>query len=48
MASDVVSRSEPTYDPDRFEADWKDEFWLTLVGSLDTLLRSEPIKPEEG
>jgi hypothetical protein len=40
MASDVVSRSEPTYDPGRFEAGWKDEFWLTLVGSLDALLRS--------
>src|SRR6267378_3623892 len=40
MASDVVSRPQPTYDPGRFEAGWKDEFWLTLVGSLDALLRS--------
>src|SRR6266446_209404 len=40
MASDVVSRSQPAYDPGRLEAGWKDEFWLTLVGSLDALLRS--------
>jgi hypothetical protein len=40
MASDVVSRSQPAYDPGRFEAGWKDELWLTLVGSLDALLRS--------
>ena len=40
MASDVVSPSEPTYGPGRLEAGWKDEVWLTLVGSLDGLLRS--------
>ena len=40
MASDIVSPSEPTYDPGRLEAGWKDEFWLSLVGSLDALLRS--------
>src|SRR5260370_34529300 len=40
MASYVVARSRPPSDPGRFEAGWKDEFWLTLVGSLDALLRS--------
>jgi len=40
MASDVASRSEPTYDSGRLEPGWKDGFWLTLIGSLDALLRS--------
>jgi hypothetical protein len=40
MTSDAVSSSEPTYDPGRLEAGWKDELWLALVGSVDAMLRS--------
>src|SRR6266446_840532 len=40
MTSDAVSSSEPTYDPGRLEAGWRDELWLTLVGSVDAMLRS--------
>jgi hypothetical protein len=40
MTSDAVSSSEPTYDPGRLEAGWRDELWLALVGSVDAMLRS--------
>jgi len=40
MTSDAVSSSEPIYDPGRLEAGWRDELWLTLVGSVDAILRS--------
>jgi hypothetical protein len=40
MPSDAASSSRPTYDPGLIQADWKDEFWIALVGSLDSCLRS--------
>ena len=40
MPSDAASSTRPTYDPGPLRADWKDEFWIALVGSLDAWLRS--------
>jgi hypothetical protein len=40
MLSEAAASTAPTYDPGPLEADWKDEFWIALVGSLDAWLRS--------
>ena len=40
MASEAVSSTEPAYDPGPWKADWRDELWRALVGSLDASLRS--------
>jgi len=40
MASDAASSTGHTYASDPVAADWKDEFWIALVGTLDAWLRS--------
>jgi YkoP domain len=40
MPSDAAFSSRPIYDGGPLHADWKDEFWIALVGSLDARLRS--------
>ena len=40
MLSEAASSAGPAYDPGPLEGDWKDEFWIALVGSLDAWLRS--------
>jgi len=40
MASNAASSTGRAYDPAPSPADWRDEFWLALVGSLDARLRS--------
>jgi hypothetical protein len=40
MASNAASSTQRAYDAGPSPADWRDEFWLALVGSLDARLRS--------
>ena len=40
MLSDAASSTGATYDPGPLQADWKDEFWIGLIGTLDAWLRS--------
>src|SRR5258707_11850231 len=40
MLSEAASSAGPAYDPGPLEGNWKDEFWIAVVGSLDAWLRS--------